>query len=168
MPTAPIDTRAVHDRRSLHFPDFAAVRRDLVALESADREGTLRATGNWTPGQVFAHLAAFMEYPYDGYPAELRNPPLFIRLMLKLMRRKILGGGMRPGVKIPGIAGGTTGAEEMSTPDALARLRRAMDRMERSAPASPNPAFGPLSHAQWIQLNCRHAELHLGFLHSGA
>ena len=42
--------------------------------------------------------------------------------------------------------------------DAIVRLLRDND------PAKPNPVFGPLTHEQWIQLNLRHAELHLGFL----
>ena len=45
----------------------------------------------------------------------------------------------------------------------FSRFRAAMDRLRTTAPAAPNPVFGRLTHEQWIQLNLRHAELHLGF-----
>ncbi|MBK7406344.1 MAG: DUF1569 domain-containing protein [Phycisphaerales bacterium] len=160
-----IDTKTVSDRRPLTFPDFNAVRRDLDALEAARTRGTVEASGNWTAGQIFAHLAAFMEYPFDGYPDELQHPPFFVRAMLRVFRKKFLESGMPAGVRIPRLAAGTTGADPMEFEDGLARLRKAMDRMERNAPFAANPAFGSLSHQQWIQLNCRHAELHLSFLH---
>ena len=40
-------------------------------------------------------------------------------------------------------------------------------RLRRSAPKDPNPLFGRLTHEQWVQLNLRHAELHLGNLGAG-
>jgi hypothetical protein len=32
---------------------------------------------------------------------------------------------------------------------------------QRTSPTIGNPAFGKLTHEQWVQLNLRHAELHL-------
>ena len=52
----------------------------------------------------------------------------------------------------------------MPLDEAVARVRQVMKRLENEAPAAPNVVFGPLSHEEWIALNLRHAELHLGFL----
>jgi hypothetical protein len=38
-----------------------------------------------------------------------------------------------------------------------------MKRLDNEASAAPNVIFGPLTQAQWISLNLRHAELHLSF-----
>jgi hypothetical protein len=75
---------------------------------------------------------------------------------------------MPSGVRIPGVKGGTFGIDEVPCEEGASRLRRAIDRLERDqSPPHPSPVFGPMSHDEWIRLNLRHAELHLGFLHPG-
>ena len=55
--------------------------------------------------------------------------------------------------------------EEMPTAAAAQRLTQAFNRLQSLEPAPyDSPAFGHLSHAERIELNLRHAELHLGFL----
>lgn len=152
------------ERRSLTFSRLSDVAAEVERLLAADRAGTLRHTGNWTPGQTFAHLAAFMEYPYDGYPASLAHPPWIVRFIMKGRKNKLLRGPMPAGVRIPGIKGGTEGADPAPTPDAGARLLRAIGRIDKAPPSIDNPIFGPLTHDEWRALHCRHAELHLGFL----
>lgn len=163
MTIAAKDTSKIADRRPLRFETLADLRADLATLERAG--GTLRTSGNWTAGQNFSHLAAFIEFAYDGYPPELSNPPWFIKAFLRLRKRSMLTSGLPAGVNIPGIKGGTVGADDAPAPAALARFRAALDRLERSAPTAPNPVFGPLTHEEWIALHLRHAELHLGFVH---
>lgn len=161
-----IDTGKSQDRRTLRFANFAEVLRDLDALRAAIAGGTLRTTGNWNAAQVFNHLAAFMEYPFSGYPPELAAPPWFVRFVMKFMRRKMCFGQMPAGVKIPGVRGGTVGFEDSPVDAAEARLRSAIARLEREAPTRPSPLFGPMSHEEWKGLNLRHCELHLSFLHA--
>lgn len=153
------------DRRTLTFQNFSDLERELRSLEAGRRAGTLRTSGRWTPGQILAHLAAFMEYPFVGYPPEL-NPPWIIRAAFKLMRRRVVRKPMRSGVRIPGLKQGTVGADPMDFDEALARLRAAAQRLDRDAPSLPNPLLGPLTHDEWKSLNLRHCELHLGFLHA--
>ena len=31
--------------------------------------------------------------------------------------------------------------------------------------SKPSPVFGPMTHEEWEQLHCRHAELHFSFIH---
>lgn len=49
--------------------------------------------------------------------------------------------------------------------EGLARLRKALDRLEKNPPTTPNPLFGHMPHEEWLLLHIRHAELHLSFVH---
>ncbi|HVS34730.1 MAG TPA: DUF1569 domain-containing protein [Gemmataceae bacterium] len=161
-PTAagPIDTAKVADRRPLHFETIDQMMAEVDRLAEAERAGRLGHLGNWTLGQTLGHLATWAEYAYTPAPIK---PPFFIRWFLRLRKRSFLYGKMRAGVKIPGVQGGTLGAEPMDLDQALGRLRRVMERLKVEAPTVPSAAIGPLTHAEGIALNMRHAELHLGF-----
>lgn len=152
-------------RRSLRFENFADLRRDLDALKRGATAGTLRTVGAWTPAQNMNHVAAFMNYPFDGYPPELPGPPAVMRMAARLLKRSFLTKPLKPGMRIPGLPGGTVGVRESGVEEAIAGLRAAADRLDRSAPPLPNPVFGALTHDEWRHLNLRHAELHLSFLH---
>jgi hypothetical protein len=145
----------------LRFESIDQVLADVDRLAAADRAGRLRRLGNWTLGQTLGHLAAWAEYAYTGAPLPV---PFFIKWILRLRKRKFLYGPMRPGVKIPGVAGGTLGTDPMPLDEALGRYRRVMTRLQAEAPTAPSPVFGQLTHAEATALNLRHAELHLGFL----
>lgn len=162
-----VDTGKVAGRRTLRFETLEQLRREAERLVAAERAGSLCCLGNWTLGQIFGHLAAFIDYAYDGYPPQLANPPWFIRLYLRLRKNTFLRGPLPAGVKIPRIKGGTTGAEPIATEQGFARLTRALDRLAAAPPAAPNVAFGALSHEQWRQLHQRHAELHFSFVVPG-
>lgn len=156
-------TTSPTSRRAIHFETIDDLLEELKRIEAADREGRLRTTGQWTAGQILTHVAAWIQYAYDGYP--VKPPPFFIRWGLRMMLRRMLRDGMRPGVRIPGVRGGTTGAEMVDTPVGIERLRNALQRLARVEPARfPSPAFGEMSDQERIQLTLRHAELHLSFL----
>jgi hypothetical protein len=159
-----VDTAKVTDRRSLRFESFKQLWTDVERCAAAERAGRLRCTGNWTFGQILGHLASWASYPYDGYPRPM-EPPWFIKLILKSRKKKYLWGEMPRGVRIPRVEGGTIGTEVVSTDEGLARLRRALERLDTAPPAAPNLIFGPLTHEEWRAINLRHAELHLGFVH---
>lgn len=159
-----VDTAKLTNRRALRFASTADLRRDLDAIEAAARAGTLRTIGNWTAGKNLSHVAAFIDFGYDGYPAAISNPPWFVKAYLKLMRSSLLKKGFQAGVKIPGIPGGTVGGEDMPAEAGLAVLRRALDRLDAAPPRYPSPAFGPMSHDDCKAAALRHAELHLSFL----
>ena len=151
--------------RKLRFNSIADLKSELDKIAELDKSGRLLTSGNWTPGQIMAHLAAWIEYGYDGYP--VKSPPWFIRWILRLRLEKMLESGLPRGVKIPGVPGGTVGADDMPTNQGIARLRKALQRLEaREEAAHDSPAFGKMSHDDRIRLNLRHAELHLGCLNS--
>jgi hypothetical protein len=159
----PVNTAQVRERRALRFSSIDDVLQDIDGLVAADQAGTLRPLGNWTPGQILGHLAAWANYSYDGYP--FKPPPWFIRIILRMKVKKYLRDGMPAGVRIPGVENGTFGTERLSTSEGAERLRRALRRLQSGEPAGhDSPAFGAMSHADRIQLNLRHAELHLSFL----
>ena len=158
-----VDTKRSPDFRVLRFNSVDDCAAEVHRILAADAEGRLRASGNWTPGQVLAHVAAWIEYAYTGFP--VAPPPWFVRWILRLQLRRILRGSMPRGVRIPRVTGGTVGMDDVATPEAAARLLRALQRLASPEEAPfDSPAFGPMSHADRITLNLRHAELHLGYL----
>lgn len=151
------------DYRKLRFESVEDCVAEVRRIVSASEVGHLVSSGRWTPGQNLAHVAAWIEYGYQGYPID--PPPFFIRWFLRLRLRSLLERGLSRGVRIPGVAAGTFGADEMPTAAAAERLLAALRRLEQRQEAGfDSPVFGPMSHDDRIRLNLRHAELHLGYL----
>lgn len=159
-----IDTRKA-DRRRLRFETLAEAIAEAEALAAAEVAGGLRGVGNWSLGQAISHVAFWAELPFVGYPPEVR-PPWAMRLMMKLVKPLMLSRGMPAGVRIPGVEGGTLGADDAPAGEAATRMRRAFERLDHERPDCENPLFGRMPHCDWRRLNQRHAELHLGFFHT--
>jgi hypothetical protein len=158
-----IDTAKAVGRRKLWFDNVDELRAELERVEAADKAGRLKSLGNWTPGQILSHLAAWIEYADAGFPVP--RPPWIIRCFLRWRLPAMLKHGMPVGVKIPRVPGGTTGADACTTAEGLARYQKALDRLTNGIPPKhESPAFGKLTFEQAVALNLRHAELHLGFL----
>ena len=158
-----INTKNVQ-RRELRFNSIAEVLAEAERLTSAEKAGKLKLLGNWSAGQVFGHLAAWANYPYDGYPSTLGRVPGWIKFILKFKKNTYLNDKLPQGIRIPKIEGGTTAIEALPTEEGLARLRKAMQRLESAAPTRDNPIFGPMTHEEWKKIQMRHAELHMGYL----
>jgi hypothetical protein len=160
----PVDTKTC-EFRTLRFGSLDEMLAEADRLAAAEQAGTLTQCGNWSLGTTLGHLAGWMEFALDGYPPEAR-PPWFIKLLLKGKKNKIVAGPMPRGFRIPGMKNGTLCTAEMPTAEAAARLRRAAERLKSTAPTRPNPVFGPMTHEEWIAVNLRHADLHLGYFQS--
>ncbi len=161
QPTAgPVNTGKVTARRKLKFDSVEQVMADVDRLVEAERAGRLDHMGNWGLGQALGHLASWAEYAYTGYPFK---PPFFIRWILRSRKQKFIHEPMSAGVKIPGMPGGTMATEPVPVDEALGRMKSVMARLKSEAPTLVHPIFGTLSHDEWIAINLRHAELHLGF-----
>ena len=148
-------------RRKLRFETIDDAIAEAYRLVAAEREGRLRRAGNWSLGKTLAHLATWANFAFEGYPPEV-SAPLPVRLIARAMRGRVLNKGMMAGVKIGRLPEGTVGLEEVPADVGLERFTTALRRLANSAPTAENPVFGKLTNAQWIQLNLRHAELHLG------
>lgn len=158
--TAP--ATATPERRRLRFETIADALAEADRLVVAERTGRLDRAGNWPLGQTLGHLATWADFAFDGYPPAVRAP-LPVRLILRLFRGRILNKGMMTGVRVGNAPGGTIGLDVLPTDEGLRRFRAATERLGATIPTVVNPAFGRLSHEDWIKLNLRHAELHLGF-----
>jgi hypothetical protein len=158
------NVNTAHPRhRKIQLATIDDVLAELDRISQADKEGRLRSTGNWTVGQILAHVAAWIDYGYTGYP--VKPPPFPFNFILRWMGKRILKKGMRPGVRIPGVKDGTFGQEQIATDVGMERLRKAFLRLKNGEQCKyDSPAFGPMSHDDRILLNLRHAELHLGFI----
>lgn len=158
-----VDPKSVQQFRTLRFETIDECLDEIGRILQADREGQLNANGNWSAGQCMSHVAAWIEYGYDGYP--IARPPFFVRWIMRLLRGRMLAGKMPRGVRIPKVPEGTIGMDESPTHVAGDRLIRAFERLKRGETARyDSPAFGGMSHDDRIRLNLRHAELHLGYL----
>ena len=160
MVASTVDTGKISGRRVLHFNSMDELTADVDRLVAAERAGRLRRLGNWTLGQTLGHLATWMDFAFTGSPL---NPPWIIKMIIRLKKKQFFQGPMPAGVKIPGVEGGTVGTADVPLDEALPHFRKAADRLKNEAPALPHNIFGKLPHDQFIAMNLRHAELHLGF-----
>ena len=150
-------------RRKLRLNSIDEALAEAERLAAAERGGRLKQLGNWTLGQVLGHLATWAEFAFEGYPSVVQAP-LPVRVILRLLRNRILNKGMMAGVRIGKVPEGTLGTEPVAIDEGLRRYRAAMQRLRSTSPSMINPAFGRLTHEQWILLNLRHSELHMSFL----
>jgi len=148
-------------RRTLHFDALGDLSAELDRLESAHAADTLRSTGNWSPGQILQHLADVHRMSFEGVGFRLALP---LRVLGRLMKGRALSRGMRPGFKAPA---GLAPDPDVDFDAALGNLREQISRCDRGQRMTQrSPILGPMSHEDWVRLHCRHAELHLGFLHT--
>lgn len=66
MLTTTNDTRKA-SHRPLRFDSPAELLSEIDRILAAERAGTLRATGNWSAGTIFGHVAAWMNYPTTAF-----------------------------------------------------------------------------------------------------
>jgi hypothetical protein len=147
--------------RPLRFASAADAVAEAKSLASAAAVGAVRSAGTWSLGQALGHVAAWIDYAYDGYPQGFR-PSWPVRTAMRLLKGRVLRKGMPRGLRFPNVVGGTFGIDDYSPEEGLLRFTTAFDRLAASPPPAPSPAFGPLSHDQWLALHLRHTELHLG------
>ncbi len=160
MATATIDTKNVKTRE-LHFKTLEEALAEVERIAAAERAGTLQRLGNWTTGQVFGHLAYWINLAFDGGGP---TPPWFLRLIGPMIKKKILYGNLQRGFRLPGAPEGTYGTEQLSLDEGEKRIKAALHRLIKGTPELPNPVFGTMTRDEWLALHLRHHELHLGFL----
>jgi hypothetical protein len=153
----PIDTSKVQDRRKVAFTSLQDVLADAERMST----GKVKALGNWSPGQIFSHLATSLNNSIDGSNVTF---PWFLRLMARLLKKRMLRGPMPSGFKLPAPAASSLVPGPTSTEEGLAALRAAIVRQERESQRAPNPVLGVLTKEEWTQLHLAHAALHMSFL----
>jgi hypothetical protein len=153
----PIDTRAVHGRRKLHFEsldDMVADAEKLVASPDT------KMLGNWPLSQLLTHLTTAINGSIDGISA---RAPWFIRLAAPLFKRRLLTRGMSAGFRLPKKVEPAFFPAADSPQQALDQFRAAVRRTRTEQMTARHPVLGKLTHDEWTRLHLRHGELHLSF-----
>src|SRR5450432_411177 len=107
-----METPPPAQRRTLRFTSLDEITRDAGKLAAAEHEGRLRKLGNWTLGQSCGHLAAWINYGFDGTPAKI---PWILRFFARPTRKIFVYRPMRPGGRLPKIPGGTLATDVLPT-----------------------------------------------------
>jgi hypothetical protein len=157
MASAAVDTKKVEGRRKLHFETIEDIGADVEQLA----RGPVRNLGNWTPGQVFKHLALAMTYSIDGFPT---RAPFPLRIVGKLVKKRVLIKGMSPGFQLKKDTARDLVPGPTDWQEGLAAIRTAMKRLQTETKRKPHGFFGSMTKDEYEQLHCRHSELHLSFL----
>jgi hypothetical protein len=152
-----VDTRKVTNRRQLHFARVADILADVERLN----QGPIKPLGNWSGGQILKHLSVVMNGSIDGIHVRAN---WFIRLLVRMMKKRVLTKGMSPGFRLTGRSAEALVPPPVSWEEGLQEFRRAVQRLQSETKREPSPFLGFLTREEWDQLHCRHAELHLSFL----
>jgi hypothetical protein len=153
----PVATAKVTGRRELDYKSLGEVVADADRLSS----GPVTLLGNWSPGQIFRHLATAYNGSIDGFKATFPWP---MRFVARLFKNKLINGAMPPGITVPAKFAREVMPEPISTEEGLAQLRAAVARLEREPQRAKHPVFGDLSNEEWNKLHLNHANLHMSFL----
>jgi hypothetical protein len=154
----PIDTAKVTGRRTLHFATLADIEADLDDIAKKK----VRALGNWTPGQIYQHLATSMNVAIDGADFTTAWP---FRLIGRLfMKKRLQYKPMAPGFRLPNNAAKVLVPAPTDEKLGLENVRKALKRMQTETKRAPSPFLGELTREECDRIHCRHAELHLSFL----
>ena len=152
-----IDTSKVANRRNLRFDTIEEILADVEGLN----RGKFKTVGNWSGGQILRHLTIVMNGSIDGSPMRLGWP---LRVIGRLVKKRTLAKGMKPGLKLPAVAAKALVPPPISWEEALADFRRAIHRQQTEPDRKPHGFFGPMSRDEWNRLHCVHSALHLSFL----
>jgi hypothetical protein len=148
--------------RELSFSSYTDLAAELDRLERAHQEGRLTHLGNWTPGQIFQHVAKFMRFSFDGFPFKA---PWFVAAVGRLMKPFMSKMKLRPGFKLPEGASDLLPDDHVGFEDGVTELRTQMARLTAGEQMNAkSPLFGRLGHERWKQMHLDHAAMHLGFL----
>lgn len=147
-------------RRTLWFEsiDQAVAEAERLAADE------VITTGNFTYGQILEHLARAM----DTVTGEVKPFPVALpfRIGGRLLRPLLSRWPLRPGFKLPKHTQSLLWPDDATPVDqGLQRFKAAVSRFQERQELLPHPVFGRMTHQQHEQIQCRHAELHLSFVH---
>lgn len=158
MSTAePINTKRVAGRRTVRYESFADVLADAERLAAVP----VRTLGNWSVGQIYAHLARSIDVMIDGAPF---SAPLPMRWFLWAIKGWILQRPLPVGFKLPKQAARLVPEDTITTAEGLDSLRTAISRLQSTETRAPHPGFGKCTPAEWDAFQFRHCESHMSFI----
>ena len=149
--------------RDLHFDTLD----DLLAEAKRIAEQPDAPTrGSWSASQNIWHVARYLQASVEGYPFQV---PWFMKIVGPLMKKRMITKTMSSGYNAPKQVG--KAMEPQNIDPSLTAMGPAIELLEiwvgkaKAEGFLPrNPAFGKMDRQQWIDLHCRHAELHFGLV----
>lgn len=145
-------------RRKVAYASLEEIAADAKRLNAADAS----ATGNWSRGQIFEHLARLMDFSLDGFPF---NMPGVFRLIGKYyFKPLILKNGMKPGINLKGNSLKALAPDPLEDQAGLDHLLNSIERLQNESQRHRSPFLGELTREEWDLLHQRHAELHMSFI----
>ncbi len=153
-----IETKKVTDRRGLNFRSLDDIQADVEALDGS----AIRTTGNWTAAQIVQHVADVITLSVDGFGFKLA---LLLRVLGRLLRSHALSKPMRPGFNVPPAMRARLPSDQLPFEQAVASFRETIGRAKSERMTKASPLLGAMTHEEWEQLHCRHAEMHFSFIH---
>ena len=159
--------RKTAERRELTFNTLDEAVAEVEQLAA----GPVRVTGNQSFPQLVEHLAKSVHANVAGLEAKfglpMRAAAWCMRTFLGgLLRKKATTSRMSPGINLPKVLEPEfAGSPEASVEAAVDHYRNALRRLREADDIPTHPVLGKMTPRECEQLHCRHAELHLGFVH---
>lgn len=151
---------STNTRQTLTFRTLDDIARFVEPLPA--RGAT--STGRWSAAQNIEHIAAVIDASVDGFTF---NAPFPIRVFATLMRKRFLTKGFNPGIKMPSnVPASFNPGPDTQLDSAVQHLTKSIQRAKDKKMTVVSPIFGALSHDQWIDMHCRHAEMHFSHIHT--
>lgn len=145
-------------RRTLKFNTLDDLLNDALALQAKG----VTTHGKWTAAQVFLHVSAVIQASIEGFTFKMPFP---VRIVGRLIRNRSLSKGFPSGIKIPSSAKHAFDPPaNISLDEAMRHLIGSVNKAKQKQMQQVSPIFGALNHDQWVELHCRHAELHFSYL----
>ena len=150
------------DRRELHFTTLADILADAEAV-TAGGTADPPVTGNWNAAENIYHVAYLIGMANRGFDFKVPLPMKLIGRTLKLMNMHVKP--INPGINPPAkVVAAFAPPQGITVKQAIQKLRDEVAYAKDHGMTHPSPLFGKLTHDEWVQTNCRHAELHFGFI----
>ena len=153
-----VNSKKVKGRRDLTFRSLDEVVSDAEQLVA---DGTTITIGNWPLENLLTHLTMTVNNSIDGFPV---TAPWIVRLFGPLIKKSVLKAPkMNPGIRLPKSAEPIVFPDAISVRDACEGLRRAVARVRTERMEADHPAFGPMTHDEWLAVHLKHSELQLSY-----
>lgn len=149
------------ERRVLNFKTLDEVVAEVEQLAS----GEVRTTGNHTFAQIIKHLA--LSHDMSTGKVVGPRPPWYMRLMVRVMRPMIINDKpLKPGFNLPADAEAFFWpAGEIDVHEAITHLKESVANYKTNGALETHPVFGKMPADKTLVLNCKHAAMHLSFVH---
>lgn len=149
-------------RRKIRFDSLGQI---LAGAEKILHAKHVECVGNWTPGQIFEHLAKSFRSSFHESKAIF---PLWRRIVAWIVKPFVLRFGLPSGVQIEPAS--AVAADEfmpqstVTSEEGFEFLKRIIGQLTPESMSARHNFFGHMSCKDWEMMHCRHAELHLSYL----